>query len=163
MTIQFNRLISALAGAVVEANRQVKQTHLGELSRYFNKEGTPICTTLKIPRGLPENKEHIDVNVPLISLVNPGQLTIQQMQITMQIDLNALLETENEKQPIVDNESRNSKFEWKATDYKSQLSASTESGNQPKHAGTSQVVLTITKDETPEGLSKLINHLNKSL
>jgi hypothetical protein len=165
MAIQFSKLVSALVGAVVEANSKIMQTQIGNLSKFFDNKGSPISTVLRIPRWSPntpakeqtvQKLEHVDLNVPLITLVNHNQLSIQQMQVTMQIDLNEITNKEKDTAPPVTKE-------WKPSTYKSVMLANTSSGKKPSDAGMSTIVITVTNDGTPEALSKLIDHFNKTI
>ncbi len=166
MAISFDKLVGALAGAVVEASNQVKQTHISDLWRYF-KDGSPVSTELQIPRfdhSTGQQGEPVRVNVPLISLINPSQLAIKQMQVTMQLDLNDILDTT--KQQLAKSPKATAtpvSYEWKRSVYNPAVMASTASGKQAGQSGTAQVVLIVEAVDPPEALSKLLDHLNKSL
>ncbi len=171
MALRFDQLISALASAVIEAQHQVQQTHIGELSRYFKKDGSPASVELQIPRvSLDTEKKKkpvssVPVNIPLITLVNPSQLSIQEMQVTMQVDMSEIIkaaeaEGKTNKSTAQTNVPR---YEWTPPENKSIIAASTTTGKKANEIGTAQITLKVTAEEPPEGLSRLLVHLNKNL
>ena len=100
--------------------------------------------------------EPITISVPLITLVNASQLSIQQMQTTMQVDLSEITEAAlKEKAPP--------SYQWGSPQYTAAIAASTTSPKQPGQVGIAQVVLTVAAEEPPEGLARLLGHLNKCL
>ncbi len=167
MPILLDQLVSALAGAVVDAQNQVQQIHIGELSRFFDKEGSPISVNLKIPRVNPDtnNQEQVTVSVPLVTLVNPKQISIQEMQVSLQVDLSEIARA-MEKQTASNASIAKMNvqpYEWKLPEYQHLVTASAITKRKSGDVGLAQITLRITADETPEGLSRLLDHLNKSL
>jgi hypothetical protein len=166
MAILFDQLVSALAGAVIDAQHQVQQFQIGELSRYF-KGDTPISVKLAIPRTNPDTgqQESREVSVPLITLVNPSQLSIQEMEITMDVDLSDNPQPRDLKKKQVEPIEKLSQqpSEWNPTVYQPMLSAATTTGKKPGDVGLAHVTLYITADEKSEGLSRLLDQLNKCL
>lgn len=166
MTIPFNQLVSAIACAVVDAQHQVRQAHISELYHHF-KDGYPVSVELQIPRVDRETgrQTFIPVSVPLIILINPSQLSIQDMQITMQVDMSeitkaALMEDKSKK---LKEKTSAQPYEWKPSEYQTLISTSTTTGKKPSGIGMAQVTLKVTAEETPEGLARLLDHLNKCL
>lgn len=166
MTIPFNQLVSAIACAVVDAQHQVRQAHISELYNHF-KDGSPVSVELQIPRASPETglQTPIKVRVPLITLINPSQLSIQEMQITMQVDMNEITRTalEEEKSDRSIKKTSAQPYEWKSSEYQTLITTSTIKGKQPSDVGMAQVTLKVTAEEIPEGLARLLDHLNKCL
>lgn len=167
MALQFHNLITALATAVVEAGNQLKQKHLGDLKRFFDDNGLPFMADLKIPSwNFPDSQTKgaltltpKDVKVPLITLVNTNQLAIQQTQISMQVDMSELVKPE-----AANSETKTHQpFDWKSEIYNSPIMVSLSSEKSSSLPGSAHVVLTVVSEDPPEGLSKLINHLNKNL
>lgn len=167
MTLPFNQFISALACAVVEAQHQVRQAHISELYNHF-KDGFPISVELQIPKVSDETgqKTPIKVNVPLLALTNPSQLSIKEMQITMHVDMNeitkAALKKDNSKE-LKEKISSVQPYEWKPSEYQTLIGTSTTMGKKPDEIGMAHVTLKVTADEVPEGLARLLDHLNKCL
>ena len=166
MALRFDHLISGLAGAVVEAQHQVRQAHIGELWNYF-KEGSPISVQLQIPRTSPVTgrQEPVTVGVPLITLVAPGQMSIQEMQISMHVDMSEITEaalSESQQRKTAE-KTGVPPLEWKPPEYKAMIATSTTTGKKPGQVGMAQVTLTVKAEPTPEGLARLLDHLNKVL
>ena len=166
MAIRFDQLITAIASGVIEAQHHVRQAQIGELSQYF-RDGAPISVELEIPRVNPTTGRHeqVKVRVPLMTLVNTSSLSIQEMQINLPVDMSEISEAVlAEAQP---KEAREKAavpgYQWKPPEYRPLIAASTITGKQPGQVGIAQVTLTVTAEETPEGLAKLLTHLNKSL
>lgn len=173
MALRLDEFITAVSGAVVEAQHQVRQAHIGQIWSFF-RDGSPIEVNLKIPRytpGVPmdQGKQMADVSVPLLSLVNPSQLAIQQMQVTMQVDMSevaalAAPATAPEKAAVIKPPlTEAAQFAWKPEEYRPAIQASTTTGKQPGQVGLAQVTLTVAAEEVPEGLARLLDHLNKCL
>lgn len=166
MALRFDELIAAVSGAVVEAQHQVRQAHISQLWSFFHNNA-PIEVNLEIPRyapGVPidQGPQKLNVAVPLLSLVNPAQLSIQQMQVTMQVDMSevtalATPAKKAAKQPAAGT------FAWQPETYRPILEAATTTGKQPGQPGLAQVTLTVAAEPVPEGLARLLDHLNKCL
>ncbi len=168
MPLKFDVLIGALAGAVIEAQHQVQQAHLGDLSNYFIQEKekiVPKTVILQIPRVSPETglQELKPVSVPLITLVKPGQMSIQEMQVSMQVDMNEVAKEALRQTKLSIKKTGAPPYEWKPQDYSAVIDASTTTGKKPGAVGLAQVTLKVTAEETPEGLARLLDHLNKCL
>jgi hypothetical protein len=166
MILPFNQFVSALACAVVDAQHQVRQSHISELYNHF-KDGSPVSVELQIPRVSQETglQTPIKVTVPLITLINPSQLSIQEMLITMQVDMNEItkdvLMEDNSKE--LKEKTSTQPYEWKSSGYQTLISTSTTTGKKPGEVGMAQVTLKVKAEEVPEGLARLLDHLNKCL
>jgi len=90
--ISLHDLISALSGAVVQAQDTVEQHQLDLLGRYFDKQGRPDCLQIMVPKmGLSESAEDYTVlAVPRISLVETTLLHITEFQISFDVELGDL-------------------------------------------------------------------------
>jgi hypothetical protein len=90
--ISLHDLISALSGAVVQAQDTVEQHQLDLLGRYFDKQGRPDCLQIMVPKmGLSESAEDYTVlTVPRISLVETTLLHITEFQISFDVELGDL-------------------------------------------------------------------------
>lgn len=168
MAFRLDQLIGALSGAVADAQLQIRKTNIGELSRFFNNDGTPVEVKLRVPRLIPETgkKEMMELNVPIITLVNTGQMSIQEMQVTMNVDISELSEdTLKEgklKEPI--EKASAIQYEWRLPESKAPVAASTATTTKkPGEPGMAQITLKITTEEVPEGLARFKGHLNKLL
>lgn len=173
MPIQFDKLISTIAGAVVEANHIVKQNYISNLTRFFKEDGSPITQVLKIPKWAHDSPAKVtgelstrsidqprqipvDLEVPLISLVNHSHLSVKEMKLTMEVNLKEIIEAETKIDTPL-------KEQWKSTKHLSLLIADTDSSKKPSESGIAQIILTLTSEDAPEGLSRIIDHLNKTI
>lgn len=181
MALPFNELVSSLTGAVIEAQHQLRRDNISELYNHFEKDGSPISVDLKIPSvsyktGSEDNKtepegdktrseDHNIVTVPLIILTNHSQLSIQEMQVTMLIDTSEITKPcSNGGQSNGSNSNTGVQpHKWESLKRQTLIHASTTTGGKQGDIGTAQVILKMTAGETPEGLAKLLNHLNKGL
>lgn len=143
----------------------IVKTENGKLNIY--KDGYPVSVELQIPRVDREtgSQTFIPIRVPLIILTNPSQLSIKDLQITMQIDMSeitkaALMEDKSKK---LKEKTSAQPYEWKPSEYQTMISTSTTKGKEPSGIGMAQVTLKVTAEEIPEGLAKLLDHLNKCL
>jgi len=153
MPLPFDQLVAAISGAVVEAQHQVRQAHIGhiEIPRY--KPGEPVDNG-------PQNQS---ISVPLLSLVNPTQLSIQEMQVTLQVDMSDVTALASTTKKAAVRQQTVGAYKWQPERYKPVLEASTTTGKQPGQTGLAQVTLTIAAEEVPEGLARLQDQLNKAL
>ncbi|MFZ2525851.1 MAG: DUF2589 domain-containing protein [Candidatus Ferrigenium altingense] len=160
MALRFDKLVSAISRAALEAQNHIQRAHIGDLHNYFDSEGKPISVKLSIPRRNHETgrDEFMEVNVPLITLVSPSQMSIKEMQVTMQIDLSAL----DDDTPQSKETRRQAKYKWTHAEQEAPLAAATAVG-KPGAGNTAQITLRVAAEETSEGLARLLVHLNKSL
>jgi hypothetical protein len=78
----------------------------------------------------------------------------------MQVDMSEILESGASN---VESRTHQASFDWKSEIYSSPIMVSLASDKSSNLPGSAHVVLTLVSEEPPEGLSKLINHLNKTL
>lgn len=118
-----------------------------------------IPVELQLPRINPDTKRQdpVNVSVPLITLVNHSQMSIQEMLVTMHVDMNDV----SEAVPSDDKTSASPERKSFAPSYP--LAASTTSVKKPGDVGMAHITLKVTAEETPEGLARLLDHLNKYL
>lgn len=160
--MEIDRFIKAISGAVVEAQNSVQQQHLGTLWQFFH-EGAPVSVELNLPRVDPATGQQapVKVSVPLMTLVNHAQLGIEEMQVTMQVDMSETSPPPGAEGKVASGPSPAPG--WRAPEYHPVLGVATTTGKQPGAPGMANVTLSIKAAETPEGLARLLEHLNKSL
>lgn len=168
MSFNLDKLIIALSSAVVHAQHHVRQTNIGELSRYFKDDGTPIEVKLRIPRINPNGgrQEMMKVEVPLITLVNPKPMAIQEMQVTMSIDISAIAASAKAGETADEPAEKTSvkQYGWKAPETQEPVAASTATTmKKPGEPGMAQITLKVISEEVPEGLARFLGHINKIL
>jgi hypothetical protein len=183
MTLPFNELVSSIANAAIEAQHLIRKDQIYDL--YYNffekdKDGcelVPISWDLQIPNMSHDTKslelKPKTVKVPLMILTNHSQLSIQEMQVTMLVNMCDIAEPDTKdtaKSVLMEDNSKEHKekacaqpHKWESKKRPNLIHASTISGGKQGETGTAHVVLKMTTGETPEGLAKLMNHLNKCL
>jgi len=95
-------LIEALQQAVDRAQEQLQSYQLRMLSEYFDGENQPLYVKLRLPR-IPAGGgplEHIEVEVPRISLVQMGTVTLDELEMDFPLRMQEL--SEDERQLLVD-------------------------------------------------------------
>lgn len=183
MTLSFDELVSSIANSAIEAQHLLRKDQIYDL--YYNffekdKDGdelVPVSWNLQIP-NMSHQKESLElkpktVKVPLMILTNHSQLSIQEMQVTMLVNMCDIAKDDTRdttKSVLMEDNSKelNEKtsaqhHKWESKKRPTLLHASTISGGKQGETGTAHVVLKMTTGETPEGLAKLMNHLNKCL
>ncbi len=166
MAVRLDQFLAAFARAVVEAQHNVQRAHLGDLSQFF-KDGSPVTVKLKLPRVSPDTgrQESVDVQVPLAILVSHGGMLIREMQVSMQVEVSPIDETPAQKRAAQSSPSTAAEpqYEWKPPEALPAVSVSTVKGRKAGDVGLAQLTLRVAAEEVPEGLARLLDHLNKSL
>ncbi len=91
-------LIEALQQAVDRAQEQLQSYQLRMLSEYFDEENQPHYVKLRLPR-IPAGGgplEHIEVEVPRISLVHMGTVTLDELEMDFPLRMQELKDDENQ-------------------------------------------------------------------
>jgi hypothetical protein len=160
MALRFDQLVSALARAVLDAQREVQRAQIGEIAEFF-RDGSPVTVDLRIPRTNPStgNIEAIEVRVPLIVLVNHNKMSIREMQVSMQLDLSELPNSDG----VRDEPSNRESPHWSSPGSPSRVMVSTTTGKKPGEVGMAHITLRVAADDPPEGLARLLDHLQKGL
>ena len=82
-------LIEALQQAVDRAQEQLQAYQLRMLSEYFDPDNRPLYVKLRLPR-LPEGGgplEHVEVEVPRLSLVQMGTVALDEVELDFPLRL----------------------------------------------------------------------------
>jgi hypothetical protein len=166
MAVRLDQLLAAFARAVVDAQHEVRQSHLGDLSQFF-KNGSPITVDLKLPRVSPETGEQqpIEVQVPLAILVGHASMSIRETQLSMQVEVNSIGDIAKGKKagPSRASPSSEGPYQWKPPGSLPVISVSTVTSGKAGDVGVAQLTLRVVADDVPEGLARLLDHLNKTL
>ena len=78
----FSDIMRGMQHSVNAANDILDQYYVEKLHKYFKKDGTPITRKLRIT-------DNYEMNVPLISLINPSHLCIDELEIEFKAQINA--------------------------------------------------------------------------
>ena len=87
-------LIEALQQAVDRAQEQLQAYQLRMLSEYFDPDNRPLYVKLRLPR-LPEGGgplEHVEVEVPRLSLVQMGTVALDEVELDFPLRLHGVEE-----------------------------------------------------------------------
>lgn len=101
------------------------------------------------------------VRVPLITLVKPVQHSIEEMNVSMNIELGEIIETE--RKVVGRGKISEQKDNWSAYEEKATINVSTSSNKHSDAVGAAHVTIKIKADEMQEGLARLIDNLYKVL
>jgi hypothetical protein len=220
---QFDQLISALAGSVIDAQYIAEQAQLSDLNKFFYERGpteieaeikkanakaekaakkaqeakekdlkaeadcleaeatalkaeadrlsaearikqySPKTVYISFQSARPSAKlgEMDTIRVPLITLVKPVQHSIDEMSVTLNVELGEIRKTERKEDNLKKHPEQ--KNDWGAYEGKTIIGVSTAPGKQSGAIGTAQVTLKIKAEEPQEGLARLIDNLYKIL
>nr|WP_137677326.1 DUF2589 domain-containing protein [Parerythrobacter lutipelagi] len=93
--VALNDLVGSVAGSIVDAQAQVERHFIEQVSRYFDKDGKPLCLAIKMPRaGGSSSENEADYNqigVPLLSLVESSMLAIKDLRIDLDVELGSIV------------------------------------------------------------------------
>jgi hypothetical protein len=163
MAVRLDQLIAAVARAVVDAQHDVQRSQLGDLSQFF-RDGSPITVSLNIPRVSPETgeKESVEVQVPLAILVGHPGISIRETQLSMQVEISPISDIPIRRK-AAPNASSSQPYEWKPAVNQPVISVSTVTSGKTGDVGVAQLTLRVAAEDVPEGLARLLDHLNKTL
>lgn len=76
-------LVEALQQAVGRAQEQVQSYHLQMLKEYFDEDNRPHYIRMQLPRLAEDGKglDHLDVDIPRLSLVKMGMIHLDEVEI----------------------------------------------------------------------------------
>lgn len=91
-TISLHELISALSGAVVQAQDAIQQHQLLLLGQFFDDTGAPKSVTITVPNLSRDRDESptTQLSVPRISLVEATLLQITEFEVSFDVELGDL-------------------------------------------------------------------------
>jgi hypothetical protein len=147
--IPLDNLIEALAGAVIEAQDNVEQHQLKNLTRYFDKDRRPKSLLMRVPSIRPdaEENEYDLYRAPLLPLMSMNILKIKDVEITFDAELGQMLDEPAEE----GDDKKNGK---------SPKSVSVNiAGARSDKAGSIHICLRVEGSEPTDGAARLMNHL----
>ena len=91
-SVSLHDLISALSGAVVQAQDAIEQHQLDLLSRHFDSDGRPISLEIMLPNttASPSAENYQVISVPRLSLVEANFLRISEFAVEFDVELGDL-------------------------------------------------------------------------
>ena len=79
-----DHLTKGLYDAVVQAQALAENQHIEALSKFFDKDGKPLCMEIKIP----DNKgNEMNVNVPLATLAPQSSIKIKELSMELKVKM----------------------------------------------------------------------------
>ncbi len=171
--IRFDQLVSALADAVVRAEHLVRIHQITDLRSFFDERNQPISVPLEIQRTDPAAKrgETTKLEVPLITLINMSQLSIKEMEIQFTTSLGDVTEQRTprrQREPTgavhygiedTPEPAGSEALGWVADQDDRSIEVATSSVES--NGASATITLKVQASETPEGLSRLIDRLNR--
>jgi|TARA_R100000049_G_C1922788_1_gene67721 hypothetical protein len=136
-------VFKSIYSAIVEAQNTVEQHYLGEIKEdYFDKDGNPHTVPLSLPVGN-SGKMQI-VKVPTITLVPHYGMAIKEVSIEMEVAL-----SDNDEE--VTDKGKGGKLRRFMTDL----------SKRNKSKRMAQIKVVFNGKDTPEGLARIKDNLNK--
>lgn len=153
-TIRLDDLIEALAGAIIDAQDQIEQHQLSNLLNYFDSQQRPKSLMIRLPSLHPEaGVDSEDMyRTPLLPLVSPNQLKIKDVELTFDVDLGTLSESQADgDRPSGD-----------APGKRKNILVDLAGGKSKEKKGSIHIVLRVEGVDPTDGASRLINHLSQT-
>lgn len=147
----FADLIRGLQHSVNAAMEMIETRNVELLGRYFTPEGTPVVKRLSID-------ERTDVEIPLISIVNPASVNIKEVEMDFSVQINSSeLKCKNPQGGFL--------LGGNSTTYTNGLERSSLeiSFDGAKDASRMQVHIKFETQPIPEGLSRIIDEYDKTI
>lgn len=169
--MRLDNLVSALASSVAEAEHHVRVQQIRNIHSFFGDDNLPVSVELKLPRpGADGQLQHNAVKVPLITLVNLSHMSISELEIKFSTSLGEVQNTTSGSgdggvsfaaETAAEREERDrEELGWAD---KEPVFIDVSSGPSTSEAGTASVTLRVKHGDTPEGLARILNLLNRAL
>ncbi|EKV57801.1 DUF2589 domain-containing protein [Brachyspira hampsonii] len=172
---KFNEVIIAIAKSVAEAEAQLEEVQLSNLSKYFKKkrdkshsevgEYLPGIFPIRLKIGVPdENNKYGNKYycVPYINLLPISQLNIDSVNASFDIGIVELIEPQKSTNKSVFNNVYDDDKVCNMSDFEnsSNISVDVTGAGLDKCKGTTiNVQVSISKTEISDGMSRLINEI----
>jgi len=101
--LSLHELISALTGAVTEAQDAIQKHQLDFIGKYFDADGKPLSYALQLPNpSVAAGAEtYHKVVVPLLSVVEPSLLSISEFTATFRVELGSIAASASASEPVL--------------------------------------------------------------
>ncbi len=184
--IGLDSLVAALASSVAEAEHVVRRAQIRNLRTFFNDRNEPVVVNINVPsmRSDAEPGETDRLLVPLITLVNVSNMSISEMEVQFTTLLGDVQESEEpaileamsfkraggDDGEEVDVEAKIAEHEaaereslgW-SDDGQKDVAIDVSTSPTTSESGRASVTLKVCRSETPEGLARLLERLNRML
>jgi hypothetical protein len=141
-------LIEGIASAMIGAREIMEKQHLNTIKRYFKRDDKDrliaITTKVMIPTPNPDDGDTLmEVELPLFSVVPLNSLRLEQVDVEFDAHLSEVIDSDNSIKKISMDVMGGGALGSKKTNCK--------------------VKITIVRDDPPEGLVKINNHIIKQI
>lgn len=139
-------LVDGITNAMIGAREILEKQHIKTLDRFFEKDDqnrlTAITTKVMIPTPDPDDGDaQMEIDVPLFSIVPMNSLRVENLDIEFDANLSEVTGGKGENKQL-----------------KMDVVGGGALGKKSKNC---KVKVTITKDDPPEGLVRINNHIIK--
>ena len=144
-----DHLTKGLYDAVVQAQALAENQHIEALSKFFDKDGKPLCMEIKIP----DNKgNEMNVNVPLATLAPQSSIKIKELSMELKVKMGSFGKRKSRKGGGI--------FCKKDA---GAINADLGASILPKRNQYATLKITVEGTDPPEGLVRLNNNLIKQI
>lgn len=168
-----DNLVSALASSVAEAEHHVRVQQIRNIYEFFGDDNLPVSVDLKLPKGgsgSDANGYNL-VKVPLITLVNLSHMSISELEIKFSTSLGDVKQPETAggtegavsfaaESPAERDERNRRELGWAE---QPPVRIDVSQGPSTSESGTASVMLRVRQGDTPEGLARILNLLNRAI
>ena len=144
-----DHLTKGLYDAVVQAQALAENQHIEALSKFFDKDGKPLCMGIKIPDS---KGDEMNVNVPLATLAPQSSIKIKELSMEMKVKMGSFGKRKSRKGGGI--------FCKKDA---GAINADLGASILPKRNQYATLKITFEGTDPPEGLVRLNNNLIKQI
>ena len=144
-----DHLTKGLYDAVVQAQALAENQHIEALSKFFDKDGKPLCMEIKIPDS---KGNEMNVNVPLATLAPQSSIKIKELSMEMKVKMGSFGKRKSRKGGGI--------FCKKDA---GAINADLGASILPKRNQYATLKITFEGTDPPEGLVRLNNNLIKQI
>lgn len=168
--MRLDNLVSALASSVAEAEHHVRVQQIRNIYEFFGEDNQPVSVDLKLPKGSSDSEPsgYNLVKVPLITLVNLSHMSISELEIKFSTSLGDVKTPESSSEggavsfaaeTAAERDERNRReLGWAE---QPPVVIDVSQGPSTSESGTASVTLRVRQGDTPEGLARILNLLNR--
>jgi hypothetical protein len=163
--VSLHDIIEAMASAVVEAQNRIEKHQIASLARFFDADNKPLSVDLQLPNMSPvagKEETHRTVTVPLVAMVHANQLKIKDLEISFDVELGEFsIPIDETDSSAVDDGGADQL--WRGETARKGVGAKAGSASASEKGGVARITLKIEGHDPPEGVSRLIHHMIKTL
>jgi len=174
-----HHLIQAIAGAVAEAQDKIHRFQISTVRQYFDENNRPVSVDVRLPDPHPDAEpgdERI-VRVPLLSLVGPQLLSIKEAEVSFEVGLTGI-DADDTSPPAPpkaaaggdgntdppdgdDAGAAPTTADWRGVGLSKVLGVDMGGAKGKGPGATAKVTLKVESQVPSDGMTRLIQHLDK--